>query len=310
MKLSVVIPIYNVEQYLEECLESIYKLNIKKEVILVNDESPDNSYKIIEKYKKLYYEETIVINQKNKGLSGARNSGLKVASGEYIAFIDSDDFIDTKKYEEFFKKGQKEDLDIILGTYIKYKDGKYLERYKRNSNINLLGVITGKEFFEKSIKMNSFREEVWDDVYKREFLLKNDLKFKEGLLHEDTLFSIQALIKARKVKYIDIPFYIYRQREGSIMSMLNYKNYQHKILIINELIELQKNGNIKLEGLYKYLLNILWDIFIRGNYISIELLNKLFLKEIYSIKTYIKIILMYLGKINCKKIKPINLGEK
>ena len=98
MKLSIVVPIYNVEKYLEECLESIYKLNIKKEIILVNDESPDKSYLIIEKYKKLYPNETVIINQKNKGLSGARNSGLEIAKGKYIAFIDSDDFIGATRF--------------------------------------------------------------------------------------------------------------------------------------------------------------------------------------------------------------------
>lgn len=308
--LSIIVPIYNVEKYLEECLESIYKLNIKKEVILVNDESPDNCHLIIEKYKKLYLNETIIINQKNKGLSGARNTGLQIAKGEYVAFIDSDDFIDTKKYEEFFNKGKNQDLDIIIGTYQKYQDGEYLKLCKRDKSINSLGKITGKEFFEKSMELNSFREEVWDDIYKREFLIKNNLKFKERLLHEDTLFFIQALSKAKKVEYIDIPFYIYRQREGSIMSTFSYKNHQHRILIIKELIDFQNKENIKLKGLNRYLLNLLWSIFRKKNGVNIKLLNKLLLREIYCIKSYIKVVIMYLARINCKKIKPINLGEE
>lgn len=310
MNLSIIVPVYNVEKYLEECLKSIYKLNIKKEVILVNDESLDNSYLIIEKYKKLYSNETIVVNQKNKGLSGARNSGLSIATGEYVAFIDSDDFIDTKKYEEFFNKGKNKKLDVIIGTYQKYKDGKYLKLCKRDKSINSLGKVTGKEFFEKSIKLNSFREEVWDDIYKREFLIKNNLKFKEGLLHEDILFFIQVLNKAEKVEYIDIPFYIYRQREGSIMSTLSYKNHQHKIFIIKELIYLQKKKIIKLKRLNKYLLNLLWSIFRTKNGVNTELLNKLFFKEIYCVKSYMKIVIMYSASINCKKIKLRNLGEE
>ena len=310
MELTLIVPIYNVKDYLEECLSSIYHLNIDKEIILVNDESPDNSYIIMEKYKRLYPKETIIINQKNKGLSGARNSGLRKASGKYVAFIDSDDFIDTKKYENFFNKGKNKELDIIIGNYQKYQDGEYLELCKRDESIKFLGEVTGKEFFEKSIELNSFKEEVWDDIYEREFLIKNNLKFRERLLHEDTLFFIQALSKAKKVEYIDIPFYIYRQREGSIMSSFSYKNHRHRVFIVEKLIEFQEKENIKLKGLNKYLLNLLWEIFKTKNGVNIRLLNKLFLREVYCIKSYIKIMIMYLSGVKSKKIKPIDLGEK
>lgn len=305
VELSIVVPIYNVEQYLEECLESIYKLNIKKEIILVNDESPDNSHKIMEKYKKLHPMDTTIVNQRNKGLSGARNSGLRVAKGKYIAFIDSDDFIDTKKYEEFFNKGKHKKLDIIIGNYQKYDGKKYLDVCKRDKKINNFGVINGKEFFEKSMELNSFKEEVWDDIYNREFLINNNLKFKEGLLHEDTLFFIQALIKAEKVEYLDIPFYIYRQRDDSIMSIQNYKNQQHKIFIVNELIKLQ--NEVKIKSLSKYSLDLLWNVFRNQREVNLKLLNKLIFKEKYSLKSYLKILIMYTLSLKHKKIEIINI---
>ncbi|MGL4687379.1 MAG: glycosyltransferase family 2 protein, partial [Fusobacteriaceae bacterium] len=95
MELSIIVPIYMVEEYLEECLESLYKIEgIEKEIILVNDGSPDNSYLIIEEFKKKYPKETVIIKKKNGGLSSARNLGISVAKGKYISFIDSDDFID------------------------------------------------------------------------------------------------------------------------------------------------------------------------------------------------------------------------
>lgn len=309
VELSIVVPIYNVEQYLEECLKSIYKLDIKKEIILVNDESPDNSNKIMEKYKKLYPMDTIIINQKNKGLSGARNSGLKVAKGKYIAFIDSDDFIDTKKYEEFFNKGKHKKLDILIGTYQKYDGKKYLDVCKRDKKINNLGVITGKEFFEKSMELNSFREEIWDDIYNREFLISNNLEFKEGLLHEDVLFFIQALIKAEKVEYLDIPFYVYRQREGSIMSSLSEINYQHKLYIVNELMNLQKEINLK--KLNSYLLGILWSIFRNGKKTNKKLLKELrLLNNNYTMKDYIKLYIMFMScSKNESELKEITWRE-
>ncbi|MGL6168669.1 MAG: glycosyltransferase, partial [Fusobacteriaceae bacterium] len=116
MELSIIVPIYNVEIYLRECLESLYKIKgIKKEIILVNDGSKDNSYKIIEEYKEKYPDITKVINKTNGGLSSARNSGLKEATGEYISFIDSDDFVDHLMFEEFFKLAIKDKVEVAVG---------------------------------------------------------------------------------------------------------------------------------------------------------------------------------------------------
>ncbi|MGL4865086.1 MAG: glycosyltransferase [Cetobacterium sp.] len=309
-EISIVIPIYNVENYLEECLESVYKLNLNKEVILVNDESPDNSHLIMEKYKKKYSKETICIYQKNQGLSGARNTGLKLAKGKYIAFIDSDDFIDTEKYQEFFKKGQKENLDIILGSHIKYKNGKYLENIKQKIKIEKLKINSGKVYFTTLVKTKSFKEEVWDDIYKREFLIRNSLKFKQGLIHEDMLFSVQALSKAEKVKYYNIPIYIYRQREGSIMSSISDKNCQHKLYIVKNLLELEEKQLIELDKLDNLLLSILWGIFVNQKQINIKLLKKILnRKNKFSIKEYIKIFVMLLAKIKCQTIEPIEFNK-
>lgn len=304
--LSIIVPIYNVEEYLEECLKSIYKLNIKKEIILVNDESPDNSKIIIEKYKELYPEETIVINQKNKGLSGARNSGLERAKGEYISFIDSDDYIDTQKYEQLFEKVKNQNLDIIVGDYLKFENNQIFQGRRIDEQIKKMEIVTGKEYLEKCIKFNSFREEVWDDIFNREFLIKNNLKFKEKLLHEDTLFFIQALIKAKKVKYFDVKFYMYRQRQGSIMSTLKLKNYQHKIYIVNEILNYNKEWNVK--GLCEYLINTLWYIYRNEKYINKNIVREILKKQKkYSIKIWIKIILMLSTKFNYKKIEIIDI---
>ncbi|WP_052191760.1 glycosyltransferase [Cetobacterium sp. ZWU0022] len=304
--LSIIVPIYNVEEYLEECLKSIYKLNIKKEIILVNDESPDNSKIIIEKYKELYPEETIVINQKNKGLSGARNSGLERAKGEYISFIDSDDYIDTQKYEQLFEKVKNQNLDIIVGDYLKFENNQIFQGRRVDEQIKKMEIVTGKEYLEKCIRFNSFREEVWDDIFNREFLIKNNLKFKEKLLHEDTLFFIQALAKAKKVKYFDVKFYMYRQRQGSIMSTLKLKNYQHKIYIANEILNYNREWNV--EGLHGYLINTLWYIYRNEKYINKNLIREILKKQKkYSIKIWIKIILMLSTKFNYKKIEIIDI---
>ena len=103
MQLSIVVPIYNVEQYLRECLDSLYKIDgIDYEVILVNDGSKDRSREIMEEFKQSYPERTVIVDKENGGLSSARNAGMRVAKGEYISFIDSDDFIDVQEYKKVF----------------------------------------------------------------------------------------------------------------------------------------------------------------------------------------------------------------
>lgn len=301
--LSIIVPIYNVEKYLYKCLSNLYKLKIKKEIILINDESLDNSYIIINKFQKLYPHETIVINQKNKGLSGARNSGLEIAKGEYIAFIDSDDFIDNKKFEIFFNMGKNKQLDIMMGTYRRYQNGKNLNICKRNKKINNLGIVDGKEFFKKSIKLNSFKEEVWDDIYSREFLLKNNLSFRENLIHEDTLFFIQALNRAERVEYFNIPFYFYRQRSGSITSVISKKNLDDKMLIIDSLLEGKIKKEIKLEYLNSFLISLLWGILINHKSINIKMIKKILLSsDKYRVRDYIKILLMLLAGLKFKYV--------
>lgn len=121
IKLSIVVPVYNVEKYIERCLKSLCELNIENEIIVVNDGSIDSSVQIVEKFKEKYINENIIIvNQENKGLSGARNTGIRKANGEYISFIDSDDFVDTEKYKEIINKTIENNLDVGLGNGIYY----------------------------------------------------------------------------------------------------------------------------------------------------------------------------------------------
>lgn len=226
MELSIIVPIYNVEDYLEECLESLYNIkNIELEIILVNDGSKDNSFKIMEKFKDMYPEKTVLINKENGGLSSARNAGMKAAVGEYISFIDSDDFIDVDEFERFFKEGQKDKLDVIVGNMRYYTPEKTGDPLFRSDMIKNSGILKGVDFFwELFQKPKCFREEVVDDIYRREFLLKNDIWFNKNIVHEDSEFTPLVYLKADKVRYIDRAFYFYRQRTGSIMNKVSEKS--------------------------------------------------------------------------------------
>lgn len=226
MELSIIVPIYNVEDYLEECLESLYNIkNIKLEIILVNDGSKDNSFKIMEKFKDIYPEKTVIVDKKNGGLSSARNAGMKAAVGEYISFIDSDDFIDVDEFEKFFKEGQKDKLDVIVGNMRYYTPEKTGAPLFRSDVVKNNKILKGVDFFwELFQKPKCFREEVVDDIYRREFLLKNDIWFNENIVHEDSEFTPLVYLKAEKVRYIDRAFYFYRQRTGSIMNKVSEKS--------------------------------------------------------------------------------------
>lgn len=233
-KLSVIIPVYGVESYIRQCLESIINQTLKDmEIIVVNDGTEDSSMKIVEEY--LDDKRIKIINKKNGGLSSARNAGLKEAKGEYIAFIDSDDFIKNTMFEELFQKNN-ENYDIIYSNVIEYDDisQKINNRKKMKEiiNVNREGV-----YHYKFCGM-----EVWNKIYKRDFLLRNNIFFEEGIIHEDNLFTLKCFFLARKVKYVNKYHYIYRKnRVNSILSLKKQKKELKAFsTILRRIIEFEK----------------------------------------------------------------------
>lgn len=309
--LSIIVPIYNVEKYIEECLKSIYSIqNISKEVILVNDKSSDNSYKIIEKYKKKYPLETKIINHKiNKGLSEARNSGLKIAKGKYISFIDSDDMILYKEYEECFLLNKNYDLDIILGNGKYYKNKIIKERFFREIKIIKLGITTGKNLLKNMLELNNYYEMVWLNFYKRDFLIRNNINFYKGLLHEDALFTFLVLLKANKVKYVNKEFYLYRQREGSIMSRVSLKNEKHRLFICKNLTDIIFKEKKELDCcFFRYIFNLYWGVFSRNKLQNKKVLYKILFLKTNSFKFFIKKIILIISFPFSKKIKAFDIN--
>ena len=184
LKLSIIIPVYNVEKYLEKCLNSLCGLKIENEIIIINDGTKDSSLEIAEKFKKNHKNENVlIISQENQGLSEARNNGMKIAKGEYISFIDSDDFVDTGNYEKFVNEVIKDNVDIGIGRYKKIiekteGDTQSLECITEIRNYNKGEIRTGKEYFDIMYRNDMHGPEVWDDVFRREFLLENNIFFK------------------------------------------------------------------------------------------------------------------------------------
>lgn len=210
IKVSVIIPVYNVEKYIEQCIESVVNQTLEDiEIIIVNDGTKDNSMKKIEKY--LLDSRIRVINKENGGLSSARNVGLKIAKGEYVSFIDSDDFIELTMLEELYNNSEK--ADIVFSDIIFYDNKTESKKYSET-----------KLSFEKNLDKGSFFLDtipivVWNKIYRKDYLKKIGLTFIEGIIYEDNDFTVKAVFQATKVKYLKNFHYYYRiNRDGSIMS--------------------------------------------------------------------------------------------
>ncbi|MDY2980776.1 MAG: glycosyltransferase [Fusobacterium sp.] len=209
LELSIIIPVYNVEEYLEECLNSVLEIrDINYEVLVINDGSPDNSQKIIDEYCKKDSRVKSFIKE-NGGISSARNYGLERAQGEYIWFVDSDDFINTDEFQKFFREVQKEKVDVFIGNYYFFenKNNRKLEAKKLFINEKIL---LGKEVLKKEGKELLAKGYVWKHLYNKDFLNRNNLFFYQEIILEDQLFNILCFLKASRVKFINKCIYNYR----------------------------------------------------------------------------------------------------
>lgn len=215
--ISVIVPVYNVERYIKECLDSILNQTFTNiQIILVNDGSTDLSIQCIQDLVN-NNNNILLINKINGGLSSARNEGLKYATGKYISFIDSDDYIERNFLESLFYEAENNNLDIVFGNYKIFK-GNEFKLKQRNPILFTNQIQSGIDYLHNQLENKSYQMEVWCNLYKKDFILSNNLKFKENLFFEDEEFNVKSLLLARKVKLIDCYGYIYRQRSESIMT--------------------------------------------------------------------------------------------
>lgn len=242
-KVSVVIPIYNVQEYIVECLASVLNQTLKDiEIICVDDESPDNSIEII--LKEFGEDPRIkIVRKKNGGLSSARNAGANVATGEYIYFLDSDDYIDKDAFEILYNESKKNELDILIFDADSFSDERfighddkafmdkkvqnYLEYYHRKGDYS--EIVEGQVLFLRMKAKNEHRSAVWLQFINRNYYVEKRLDSYNGILHEDNLFTLKSMLQAKRVKHIPCNFYHRRVRLGSIMTekegVKNLKGY-------------------------------------------------------------------------------------
>lgn len=235
MKLSIIIPVYNVEPYIARCLDSCLNQDLDSaeyEIIVVDDGSPDRSAEIAEQFAETY-PNIRIIHRQNGGLSAARNTGLADAHGEFVWFVDSDDRIDKYCIGGLFETASRNNLDVLcFGLKLEFPDGtirQHQVRYEEDGKI-----YDGRDF----ICDVGMPPAAWSAIYRREFLISNDLKFYEGILHEDQEFTPRAYCQAKRIAYTDKHIYYYNQREGGIMkSSRNEKRCRDLLTVADSLYD-------------------------------------------------------------------------
>ena len=212
-KVSVIVPIYNVEKYLEKCLDSLVNQTLEDiEIILVNDGSTDNSGEIAKKYANKYKDKIIYLEKENGGLSDARNYGLEYVKGDYISFVDSDDYISKNLYSELVKY-MDEDYDMIKFKIltVDLKNNKIIENKTEKFENK-----TGEEAFDILYKTDKMTEVAWGYLYKASFWKENNFKYSINMYHEDFGLTPLVILKAKKVASTNILGYYYVQSDKSI----------------------------------------------------------------------------------------------
>lgn len=221
VKVSVIVPVYNVEDYLEKCLDSLVNQTLRDiEIIIVNDGSMDNSEKIINKYTEKY-KNVYGYKKENGGLSDARNYGLAYAKGEYISFVDSDDYIDEEMLKKMYTKAVEDKLDIVVCDSIEVYDTKY--------------VIKKSNFHYSNNEVDNYiisPPMAWTRLYKKH--LFDQLKFEKGIYYEDLHLMPSMAMYTNKIGFLEEGLYFYVQRNNSIMKQ---KQYSDKLLDIFKVLE-------------------------------------------------------------------------
>ena len=233
-KVSIIVPIYNVEMYIEKCLETLVNQTLKDiEIILVNDGSKDSSAEIAKKYLEKYPEKIIYLEKENGGLSDSRNYGLPHAKGEYIAFLDSDDYVEENMYEEMYELAKKEDSDMVqCNFYWEYPD-------KNKKKIGEL-----KQYSNKKEMLVKTRVEAWNKLIKREILVKNpEIRFPKGLRYEDVEFTYKLIPYVEKISILNKPFIHYIQRGNSISNTQNERT-KEIFNVLDNVIKYYKEKNL------------------------------------------------------------------
>ena len=281
MDLSVIIPVYNSEKTISKCIDSILEQDLKeKEIILIDDGSRDNSLNILLEYEKKH-ECIKVISQKNMGQGVSRNSGIEIANGRYITFVDSDDYVSgTNSYSNFIKKCYKNDLDILIFNYVIVKDNikKHVVTLKENV------VFSSEEVLSKFLLTNEVEGYSWNKIFKSKLFEEDGIRFIEGKKYEDIPLVIEAIILSNKIEFDNSKTYNYVVNNLSTTQNININTLNDEVDSMELIIDkLKKMNSIKI--------NLNLKVYLR---------NRIKIYSIYRFKNLLK------GKIKLSEFFSIN----
>lgn len=237
-KISVIVPVYNVEEYLPKCLDSLVNQTFDDfEVIVINDGSPDNSQDIIDEYQQKYPNLIKSFVKENGGLSQARNFALDKVTGDYVFYLDSDDWVDTQILEKLYSKVESKQADIVVcGAYSVLNDSKTeIDRYDYSSDVNKNYIL--------------YRPSAWCKLIKKDILKNKEIKFLEKHIYEDIAIMPALCLYANKISFVEEPLYFYLVREGSIM---NQRKYSKSLEDIFDSLDYLENLFIAKDSFEKY----------------------------------------------------------
>jgi len=229
IKVSIIVPVYNVEKYLRKCLDSLVNQTLEKiEIIIINDCSPDNSESIIKEYIKKDSRIVYIKQDFNQGQGMARNKGISIAKGSYVLFVDSDDYIAIDTCKTLYNVANKLDLDILEGDFYKVEK----EKEKLHKNHIFENPLNGGDFFEY---IDFTVGVIWNKLWKTSFLRNNKLTFVNGY-YEDVLFISQSILYTNRIYRLDYAFYYYIVRDNSTMTIkISKKHMISQLFLVDKL---------------------------------------------------------------------------
>ena len=265
-KVSIIVPFHNVEQYISKCLTSlIYQTLQDIEIILIDDASTDKSREIAESYMKNDSRIILLTNENMLGQSSSRNKGLEIAKGEYVGFVDSDDWFELEMYEKMYNKAISDYTDITMCQALLYDDKEgttYSTDYYSLKPLEQMGDKTFS-FQETKAEILDINVVLWNKIYRRTFLQTIAAKFSEGYIYEDLPFFFQSYLKAEKVNIVWEKLYYYRQnRQFSTMQNSDKKVYD-RIPMVEKTYNILKNSDLYNEKKIDIISWIIDDIFHR-----------------------------------------------
>ena len=256
--ISIIVPVYKVEKYLVKCVNSILNQTFSEfELILVDDGSPDECPKMCDELAQKD-SRIKVLHKENGGLSDARNAGIEVATGDYLGFVDSDDYIAPDMYEKLYGLITENGCDVAVCGAVVVKEDEEAE-YTDSDEVL---VLDRNEALHEMIQKRLFAVNTWNKLYKKE--LFREIRFPKGMLYEDLATTYKLITEAKKVCYSPMKKYAYLQRQGSIMNITGYMVSPDKIKIVEEMLDTLSDKELT-GGILRYLLNDIYKMASCGN---------------------------------------------